>query len=387
MSAPAIAVAAPPSTAAVASQILALMAAESGVLTDYNPGSQIRTESEAIGSVVEQQGIWAQAQAFQALVYGAFSLFGDTPDLAVAASGTVTFSSSAPVSQNVSIPAGTIAQTAGGIQVATTVAGILAAGNSSIDLASAAVVSGAAGNVSAGAITQLVSALTYPLQVNNANPFGGGADAQSAADALSEFASMVNAIGLSSPVAIANAAIGTAYGAETVKFSTLAEPWILAGSGAGSGVAGWNLYIDNGLGTASSGLVNAVIAKLNGGSVSGVANPSGATGYRDAGVPYNVYVVTGTLAVVSATGAVMPGASASLVSGAMASAISGYFKLPFGAPAIQAQLAASAANAALGQLSSLTVSLYQSGSGTALSLLTPAVTGRVVLAQMNLFVS
>src|SRR5580658_8696572 len=133
-STPSITVAAPPTTYSAASQILAMMAALSGVVTDYNQGSQARTASESIGAVVEQQGIWAQAEAYQALIYSALSLFNILPVPATAASGVVTFSALSPVAQNVPIPAGTLVQTNGGIQFATTIAVVLAAGNSNISV-------------------------------------------------------------------------------------------------------------------------------------------------------------------------------------------------------------------------------------------------------------
>lgn len=389
MSDPTITVAAPPTTAGAASQLLALMAALSGTLTDYNTGSQIRTQSEAIGSVVEQQGIWAQAEAFQALVYSAMSLFGITAGQAVAASGVVTFSTSSagtppPATQNVSIPAGTIVQTTGGIQFQTTTAATLSAGLGSINIPVTAVVAGAAGNVPAGAINTIISGLTYPLYVTNAAATANGADAQSAAQSLALFASQVAAIGLSSPVAIANAAIGVNYGAESVVYSSLYEPWITAGAGAGSGTAGWDLYIDNGTGTASSGLIAAVVSKLTGGTVSGASNASGAIGYRDAGVPYNVYAVTPTTANVAVSATVVSGTGlVALVSGAIATAVSGYFTLPFGAQAEQSQISAAISNAILGNITALTVALTYASGGGSVDAVTTSPSGRVILGTLT----
>lgn len=383
-----ITVAAPPNTADAASQALALMAALSGVLTDYNQGSQIRTIAESFGSVIEQSAVQTQALAYQALVYSAMSLFGIVPNGAIAATGVVTFSTSTggsppPASQNVTIPAGTLVQTGGGIQFQTTTTAVLGAGSSSIDVAVQAVIPGSAGNVPIAAINTIISGLTYPLFVKNAAATANGTDAETAAQSLARFTAAVTAIGLSSPVAIANAAVGVTYGAETVRWATLFEPWIAAGSGVGSGVAGWELYIDNGSGVASSGLINAVDVKLSGGVVSGAANASGEIGYRDAGVPYNIYSVTPTYAVVGVTGVVAPNISLSLVSGAIDTAIKGYFQLPFGTTAEQAQIAAAVANSALGALDALTVSLFVSGSGTPTSGVTTSPSGRVLLGQLT----
>ena len=84
-------VAAPPTTVQVASNEVAYMAAQTSVPTDYNAGSMVRTIAEAQGSVVELQAVSDQALAFQALVYGAMSLFGVTSGVAVPATGVVTF--------------------------------------------------------------------------------------------------------------------------------------------------------------------------------------------------------------------------------------------------------------------------------------------------------
>lgn len=382
-----ITIAAPPQTTDVASQILTLMAGLNGVVTDYNAGSQIRTIAESVGSVNEQQGVWAQALAYQALIESALSLFGISVGAAAAASGIVQFSTGTGVppaaTQDVAIPLGTIVQTNGGTQFQTTQAVTLVNGTTSINAPIQAVVAGAAGNVPANAIINIVTGLVYPLSVTNPAATTGGADAQSQSASLAEFTALVSSIGLSSPVAIANAAIGVSFGSEQVLFSTLYEPWLIS-SGAG---AGWQLYLDNGTGTASSGLIAAVNAKITGGTVSGASNASGAIGYRDAGVPYGIFAVTPTVAVVGVSGSLIPGANATLVSGAIAAAVSGYFTLPFGQSAEQANIAASAANAALGQLSGLTVSLYASGSGTPLTALTTSPSGRVILGSLSVSVS
>ena len=378
---------APPTTVEVVSEILASMAALSGVVTDYNTGSQIRTQTESLGAVIEQQGIWTQAQAFQSLVYCALSLFSIFPGVATPSSGVVVFSTSQAVSGgpaspvNVTIGSGTIAQTPGGVQFITTATTILPNGSSGISVAAQALVSGSAGNVAASGITQIVTGLSAPLYVNNPLAFTGGTDPTSSSQSLATFAATIGAIGLSSPGAIANAAIGVTTGNETVLYSTVYEGWIAAGSGVGSGVAGWDLYIDNGTGTASSALIAAVNAKLNGGLASGATNSGPIVGYRDAGVPYNIYAVTPTLAVVAISGVVPSSLSISAVSGAMVAAVNAYFTLPFGAPAEQGQLAAVAANSAQGSLTSFVITLSPV-SGAPVETLTTSPSGRIVLSNL-----
>lgn len=385
-----ITVASPPTTQDVASEALASIAAESGIITDYNEGSQIRTISESFGSVVEQQGVAAQATALQAISYSALGAFNIQPGLAVDSVGVLTFATAAggsppPAAQAVSIPQGTLVQTAGGIQFVTTQAVILNQGSTSINVPIEAVNGGAAGNVPAGAITQLLSSLTYPLVVTNANPTTGGTDATTPAQALALLTAAIAALVGGSPVSVANAAIGVvASGSnETVQYATCYEPWVAAGSGAGSGTAGYQVYIDNGGGTASSGLIAAVTSKLNG-------NASlNQNGYRPAGVPYSVLSVLPVQANVNVAATINSFGNTAAVSGAIVAAINAYFgTVNFGNTVYQADVAANAANAGVGLLTSLSVTLaYTSASGTAVQAVTGLGFNRVILNNLAVTVS
>lgn len=378
-------IAAPPTTQVFTSQALATMAAESGVLTDYNFGSQIRTMTEAAGSVVEQEGVWVQAAAFQALLYGAMSLFSISPYPAFQANGSAYFttsqSSGGPAATiNVPIGSGTLMQTTGGVQFVTTSGVILASGASGISAPIIAVVGGLAGNVGSGAINQIISGLLYPLFVTNTAPTSGGTNAEQFSATLARFAAKVSSLGVASPQAIANSAVGVYYSGtgETVAYSTCFEPWLAAGSGIGSGTAGWILYVDNGAGTSSSGLIAAVNTYINGGAL------ASGTQYRDAGVPYSIAAVVPTYATVGVSGTASSLTTDATVSGLIAAAVTSYFSLPFGASASQALLAQAVGTSVLGLMTSLTVSLYASGSSTAVSGLTTSASGRIVLGGIAL---
>lgn len=382
-------VAATPNTVQVATQLLALMASLNGAPTDYNEGSQIRTLSEAIGAVTEIEGVGSQALAFQALLYGAMSAFGIQQPSGTVATGTVTFTTSIPVSaapiapQSVPIPINTLLQSTGGVQFETTAAATLASGTASVNVPIQAVQTGANGNLVAGAILGTPqTSLGYPLFVINNSPTGGGSDPGSFSSALAQFTSKVNSIGLSSPVAVANAVIGVVSSGtgETVQFSSVYEPWIAAGSGAGSGTAGFTLYVDNGTGTASPSLLAAVTAWING-SVN--ANQSG---YRPAGVPYIVSATTAVYATAVVSGVLFPGllATGSVVS-SVTSGIVNYFSALGIAPAAayQSQVAAEASDAALGAFQSLTASIFYSGSATPVTVVSGGVGTRVILASLS----
>lgn len=384
---PEITVAAPPNTNDVAQQLLSAMAALSGVLTDYNAGSQIRTISESVGAVVEQQSVAAQARALQALVYSAMTLFGITAGQAVASSGNVKFYTGAPATQAIDIPANTIVQTGGGIQFITTAAANYPAGATELTVPVQALVAGTTGNVPANSVTLLITGLAYPLSVTNVAPISGGTNAESPSSALSRLAAAVAALGLGSPVSVANAAIGVSVSGETVRYSTCYEPWLAAGSGAGSGTAGFSVYIDNGAGTASSGLIAAVQTTLNGNQA------SGEKGYRPSGVPYSVQAVSPVYANVSIGATLSSLAVSATVSGALATAVSGYFDLlqfcqSSANYAYQGALAAAVSNAALGLLTSISVSLYYtSASGVAVTVVSGLPYQRVILSALTVAVS
>lgn len=387
MAADEITVVSPPSTTDVTQQTLAMMAALTGVLTDYNQGSQVRTMVESFGGVIEQQGIGAQTLALQAIVVSALSLFKISPAGAVPAQGAVTFntgtgSNPPPATQSVQIPAGTIVQTAGGVQFFTTEAATLQSGGTSISVNVQAVIGGSTGNVATGAIVQIVSGLTYPLVVSNAAPTAGGIDAQSASQGLSTLAAKIASLIAGSPVAIANGVIGViAPGSqETVQYSTCYEPWVAAGTGAGSGVAGFTLYVDNGAGTASSALLAAVKVAIDGNQ------SKDADGLRPAGVPYSIDAVVPVYADVFVVGTVNSLANTAVVSGSTVTAVQSYFAgLQFGSPAEQSQLSALVSNAAIGALTSLTVTLaYAAASGTAVNEVTGLEYNRIILNNLSI---
>ena len=355
-------VATPSTTAEIAAQLLAYMTGQTGTVTDSNVGSQIRTLAESWGNVTEIESVSAMALALQTMVYGAFAAFGVVPLAATQAQGTVTFStgliSPPPATQNVVISSGTIVQTTSGIQFVTTETVTLLASTTSINATAQAVIAGTAGNVSTGAIVSIVSGLTYPLYVNNAAQFTGGSNAESIGQTMARFTALVQSIGLASPVAIANAVIGVQapLSTETVLYSVVYEPWTTQPSGMQ--VAGFTVYLDNGAGTASTALINAVVDKLNG-SFSTTSPTSAVSGYRDAGVPYSVLAVTPVLYSVVVTGTLYNPTLDASQEAAVTVAIQAYqTALQFGQSIQQSQLTAAAGAGLEGGASSFTVTLY-----------------------------
>jgi hypothetical protein len=181
---------------------------------------------------------------------------------------------------------------------------------------------------------------------------------------------------------VANAAIGvvaTGTG-EVCRFASLYEPWIAAGSGAGSGIAGFTLFVDNGTGTPSASLLAAVKAQIDGSA------SLGQSGYRPAGVPYTVSGVMPIYASAVVSGLLFPGllATGSVVA-AVTSGVTNYFNGIGIAPAAayQPQIAAQAADAGLAAFESLTVSLYYSGTSTPVPVVSGGVGTRVILSTLT----
>jgi hypothetical protein len=371
-----------------------MMAALNGTPTDYNVGSTIRTLAEADGLVVEQEGIGNTALALQALAYGAMSLFGITQTVAQPATGLVTFATSIPVSAApqstlaVAIPSGSLVQTRGGVQFSTVIASILPSGAVSVDIGVVASTAGSIGNVGSGAISGApLTPLGYPLVVTNNLPTAGGIDAGNQTQALAQFNARVARLGLASPIAVANATIGlvaTGTG-EQVAQASVYEPWIAAGTGPGSGQAGFMLYIDNGSGTASSSLIATVTNWLNGNKT------LGESGYRPVGVPYIVAAATPVYATVGVTGVLLPGLFTSgSVATAVSSGVNNYFAALGMSPdaAYQPQVAARVSDAGIGAWSSLTVNLsYTAASGTPVPIVSGATGTRIILSALGINVS
>jgi hypothetical protein len=381
-------VAATPSAVQSATALLAQMAALSGLATDYNIGSQIRTFAEANGAVLEQQGIVAQALALQALAYGALSLFQIQQPSASYASGSVVFATSFPLSsapvvpQAVAIPSGTLVGSPGGIQFQTTANAVLASGNSNVLIGVLATVAGASGNVQASGISgPPLTSVGWPLVVTNPLAMAGGANAGSLSTAFAQFTAETAALGLCSPVAVANAAIGVSgLPGEFVAYAAAWEPWVTAGSGAGSGVAGYVLFVDNGTGAASATLLANVRAWLAG-SIS-----QNMSGYGPIGVPYQVSGVTPIYASVAISGTVIPGTLApTTVQNTITSGVTSYFnQLGFNPiTAQQGQIAGVAADAGLAAFETLGVNLGYYGSTSGVSVVSGGIGTRVILASLS----
>ncbi len=377
-----ITVVSPPNTYQVAFDMMAAMAAQSGVVTDYNVGSQVSSLYEALGSPIEMQGTIGQALAFQALVYSAMSIFKIYPIGAIAANGSVTFStgtgsSPPPAPYNITIPQGTIVQTNSGTQYQTTSTVILLAGQTSISATVTAINPGVTGNTGANTITNIPSSLPYFLFVTNPSALTNGENAEQPSQTLGRFIAKINSLGLATPVSIANAVIGVSVSGttETVMYSTVYEPWIATGSVTGQ--AGYYVYVDNGSGNASTALLDAVQTYLNG---SFALNEPG---FRPAGVPYEAAAVVPTDVNVTVTGVANNSTGIIGLEATVTTAINNFFAtLQFGQTLLDGSIIAVVSNVVGGQVSTLNVVLTNS-SGTVITQAVPSDVGRVILSTLS----
>jgi len=357
--------------------MMAFMQAQSGVVTDYNKGSQIRTFGEAVGEINEEQGIINQALAYQAVIYSAYAAFGIVPLGANQATGTVTFTTqaSSPATQAVPIPAGTIVQTTSGTQYTTSSTVTLALGATSISAPIIAVVAGSTGNVSAGSINTIISGLPYFLTVTNASALTNGSNAETPAQTFARFTAAVAALGQASPISIANACIGVTNGTEIVQFSTCYEPWVT--SSATPLPVGYQVYIDNGSGTASSALIANVLAVLMGNVA--LNEP----GYHPAGVPFTVAAGTPVVSSVVITATITNTSLTSLLETNINTAVQAYYgTLGFAGLCELTQITAAVGNALSGYVTSLAVQLLNSSS-TSVNTITAAYNQRVILSSLT----
>lgn len=247
----------------VAQQAAAVQASATA-LVDFATGSVTRAILEANASVA----LWMQWIALQVLAltraatsngpdldsWGAD--FGFTRLPAVAATGQVTFARfSATIAATV--PAGTVVQTAAGAPTFTTNAALtLPIGSASGTVGVTATVAGVAGNVLAGTVSVLTTAVSGIDTVTNSGAFTGGMDAESDAAMRARFVLWVNsraeATVAAVEAAIADVQQGLSYTVqENVTPSGVATPGTFV------------VTVDDGSGNPPASLLSAVATAVN----------------------------------------------------------------------------------------------------------------------------
>lgn len=220
------------SFSAIVSNFATAVQGAASSLIDFTIGSVLRALAEAMGGVA----LWLQGLILQvaALTRAAtsngtdldswFAQFGFARLAAVAASGQVTFARFTPTNQAV-IPVGAVVQTADGTILFTVIADttnaaynaaqggyVLPAGQASVNVTVQCTVAGTIGNVAAGAINTLGTAISGVDYVANALAFINGVAAELDAAARARFVLFIASLEAATLQAIYNAIAGVQQG-------------------------------------------------------------------------------------------------------------------------------------------------------------------------------
>ena len=244
-------------------------------MLDLTVGSTLRAVLEANAAI----GLWMQWLILQ-VMSTTRAATSSGPDLdswvadfslnrlpASSAAGQVTFSRFTP-SQAAFIPAGISVRTSDGSQSFVVLPGAgntawnaalagftLGAGVASITVPVAAVTSGSTGNVQAGAISLLATAIPGIDTVANASSLAGGLDAESDAALRSRFSSYLVSRARATPLAIGNAILSVRQGLSY----TIQENIAPDGS---SRIGSFVVTVDDGSGAPSSALLASIAAAV-----------------------------------------------------------------------------------------------------------------------------
>jgi uncharacterized phage protein gp47/JayE len=301
-------------------------------LLDLTVGSTLRAVIEANASIA----LWMQWLLLQVLrtTRAATSSGADLDswmaDLSltrmpsVAAAGVVTFSRFSPTLAAL-IPAGAFARTAEGTQTfqvsidttnpawtATSSGYVVAAGVASLDVPVTALTSGGAGNVQAGAVSLLASAIPGIDTVSNANAFENGLDAESDDAFRDRFRNFIASRSRATTVAVGYAISSIQQGLNYAIQENL-DP-----SGQPR-MGSFVVTVDDGSGTPSATLLATVQTAVD--------------AVRPVGSVFSVQPPTVVTVAVSCTITVAAGAAKAQVAGGVGTAIGSYINsLPIGAP-------------------------------------------------------
>lgn len=318
-------------------------AVQSGV-TDFTPGSVIRTMLESPAIDIEQlyiQFFNALIEAIPTSIYTAFG-FGIQP--AQSATGLLDVVITA-AAQPTLIPAGTVFQVTGAAgKYVTPIDVTIAAGDTIAQVRVAAQVAGAGGNVAGGATFSMIPPVTGFQSATAVADFVNGTDTETDDARKQRFSAFIAAISrgpissfeyiLSNGVKIFDAS-----GIEVERISTfyIDEQWERDNSLPRALV---DVYIFNGVDGASTALVS-LAQKVLVGYVDSSGNK--VPGYKAAGVHVNVYAATISHVAVTGSIVVAPGYSYATVAAAAEVAIANYLlDLKVGKTAFPQAIAAAA---------------------------------------------
>ncbi|GAA6747456.1 baseplate J/gp47 family protein [Thermus brockianus] len=241
-------------------EMMATFYARSGIRPDPTPGSVLRTLFEAVGFQVEDLTFRFDQAVRKAIPQAVFEAFGFTPRSATRAQTLLRFTRGAPQPVPLAIPQGFRVARADGAEYETLEEAAIPAGATHVDVPAAAVEPGEAGNAPAGAIRYPRFPLPGLLGVENPVPAAGGQDEEPLEEQKRRFALYIAQVHRATRYALEAAAL-TAVGPngerarEALVLDAVARPCLPPGV--------VEVWVDDGFGTATDGLLAAVGAAVD----------------------------------------------------------------------------------------------------------------------------
>ena len=236
--------------------IKAYIIANQDKITDFNDGSVITTLVEAFSEEIAQIYNRVDSGFKKYLIQLALSVFDFQQKEGLPASVGLTFSRTISTPDPVSIPAGTIVSDSAGIYFETTAGGTIPANQTDSNLIQAqAQNNGLEGNVPADTITIITTPVPGVDTVTNPNPSTGGQDDETDFEYATRFSEFLLGLGGTSNYGIIT---------EAKKVDGVRSASTIDHSPPLSGLYHLSLYIDDGTGSASTDLVDAVKSRIYG---------------------------------------------------------------------------------------------------------------------------
>jgi uncharacterized phage protein gp47/JayE len=277
--------------ASIAASMINHMRAAASALTDFSIGSVARTLVEAPAIEIDQayqQFFLGLKEAIPVATYQSFD-FERLP--ATAASAVLRFVPIAGAPTFV-IPLGTAVRAAGGVVNFVTQTDVtVLAGATHADVYAVAAASGAVGNCDAGALTEMLGSIPQVASVSNLVAVTNGRDVETDDERKTRFRAYVSTLSRGTTAAIEYGAklayLTDTSGAiaEAVAYVQVDEPWT---RDTNQPIALVNVYVHNGVGSTSPGLVARAKEVLYGYDDNGTA----VAGWKAAGVKMVVSAAT-----------------------------------------------------------------------------------------------
>ena len=235
---------------------LANMIARQDKITDFNEGSIAHTILDTVARLVERSYIALRQGYNEMLKVMPYSIFGLSKKEGVKASGNVVFSREKALNSVTTIPKGTKVS-GNGLTFETTAAGTIAAGALSSDaVAASPEAAGSDYNVAAGTISSIDTTVPADVvEVTNPSAFAGGTDEETDAEFEARFTQYINSLSGTSAAAVKTAALSV---------NAVRSVSVLDHRPPEDDIYNLSVYIDDGSGSASDELVEAVREAIEG---------------------------------------------------------------------------------------------------------------------------